>query len=89
MAVTARLVWARLLAYLRYFQQEGYEHLRFLKWANVRSLTDPAFWLSVGRLVARSRPAVGRRAWSFVAGRAAARRGCSPIRGARARFRSG
>jgi UDP-N-acetylmuramoyl-tripeptide--D-alanyl-D-alanine ligase len=37
----------RLLAYLRYFQQEGYEHLRFLRWANVRSLTDPAFWVSV------------------------------------------
>jgi UDP-N-acetylmuramoyl-tripeptide--D-alanyl-D-alanine ligase len=47
-AVTARLVWMRLLAYLRYFQQEGYEPLRFLKWANVRSLTDPAFWLAVG-----------------------------------------
>lgn len=41
------LAWWRLLAYLRYFQQEGYEHLRFLRWANVRSLTDPAFWLSV------------------------------------------
>src|SRR5204863_3045002 len=27
---------------------EGYEHIRFLRWANVRSLTDPAFWLSVG-----------------------------------------
>jgi UDP-N-acetylmuramoyl-tripeptide--D-alanyl-D-alanine ligase len=41
------LVWRRMLAYLRYFQQEGYEHLRFLRWANVRSLTDPAFWLSL------------------------------------------
>lgn len=41
------LSWRRTLAYLRYFQQEGYEHLRFLKWVNVRSLTDPAFWLSV------------------------------------------
>ena len=47
-AVSARLVWRRLLAYLRYFQQEGYEHVRFLKWANVRSLTDPGFWLAVG-----------------------------------------
>jgi len=47
-AVTARLLWARLLAYLRYFQQEGYEHVRFLNWANVRSLTDPGFWLAVG-----------------------------------------
>ena len=41
------LAWWRLLAYLRYFQQEGYEHVRFLRWTNVRSLTDPAFWLSV------------------------------------------
>jgi UDP-N-acetylmuramoyl-tripeptide--D-alanyl-D-alanine ligase len=41
------LVWRRELAYLRYFQQEGYEHLRFLRWANVRSLTDPAFWLAL------------------------------------------
>ena len=38
----------RLLAYLRYFQQEGYEAGRFLRWTNVRSLTDPAFWLSIG-----------------------------------------
>jgi UDP-N-acetylmuramoyl-tripeptide--D-alanyl-D-alanine ligase len=41
------LVWRRELAYLRYFQQEGYEHLRFLRWANIRSLTDPAFWLAL------------------------------------------
>lgn len=41
------LLCRRLLAYLRYFQQEGYEHLRFLRWTNVRSLTDPAFWLSI------------------------------------------
>jgi UDP-N-acetylmuramoyl-tripeptide--D-alanyl-D-alanine ligase len=41
------LTWRRVLGYLRYFQQEGYEHLRFLRWANVRSLTDPAFWLAV------------------------------------------
>lgn len=41
------LAWHRLLAYLRYFQQEGYEPLRFLAWTNVRSLTDPAFWVSV------------------------------------------
>ncbi|MBS1819412.1 MAG: UDP-N-acetylmuramoyl-tripeptide--D-alanyl-D-alanine ligase [Acidobacteria bacterium] len=39
--------WRRLLAYLRYFQQEGYEHVRFLKWANIRSLTDPAYWVAV------------------------------------------
>lgn len=37
----------RLLAYLRYFQQEGYDHLRFMRWVNVRSLTDPAFWLAI------------------------------------------
>jgi UDP-N-acetylmuramoyl-tripeptide--D-alanyl-D-alanine ligase len=49
------LVWRRLLAYLRYFQQEGYEHLRFIRWVKLRSLFDPAFWVSVagGLLVAR------------------------------------
>ena len=36
----------RLLAYLRYFQQEGYEAIRFAKWTKLRSLTDPAFWLA-------------------------------------------
>lgn len=41
------LAWRRSLAYLRYFQQEGYEAIRFLQWANIRSLTDPAFWLAV------------------------------------------
>ncbi len=41
------LAWQRLLAYLRYFQQEGYDPVRFLRWTNVRSFTDPAFWLSV------------------------------------------
>lgn len=41
------LVWHRLLAYLRYFQQEGYEPIRFLRWTGARSLTDPAFWLSI------------------------------------------
>ncbi len=41
------LTWRRTLGYLRYFQQEGYEHLRFLRWANVRPFTDPAFWLAV------------------------------------------
>ena len=43
----AYLAWHRLLAYLRYFQQEGYESLRFLRWTNVRSLTDPAFWVAI------------------------------------------
>ena len=41
------LACRRLLAYLRYYQQEGYEQLRFLRWTNIRSLTDPAFWLSL------------------------------------------
>lgn len=41
------LTWRRNLAYLRYFQQESYEALRFLRWTNVRSLTDPAFWLAI------------------------------------------
>ena len=39
--------WKRLLAYLRYFQQEGYEHLRFLRWVSVRPFTDPAFWVAI------------------------------------------
>ncbi|HEX7797277.1 MAG TPA: UDP-N-acetylmuramoyl-tripeptide--D-alanyl-D-alanine ligase [Vicinamibacterales bacterium] len=46
-AAQAFLTWCRVLGYLRYFQQEGYEHLRFLRWVNVRSLTDPAFWLAI------------------------------------------
>lgn len=37
----------RLLAYLRYFQQEGYESRRFAAWLRWRSLTDPAVLLSV------------------------------------------
>jgi UDP-N-acetylmuramoyl-tripeptide--D-alanyl-D-alanine ligase len=41
------LVWHRLLAYLRYFQQETYDAVRFLKWVHVRSLGDPAFWLAI------------------------------------------
>lgn len=36
----------RLMAYLRYFQQEGYEAVRFAKWTNLRSLGDPGFWLA-------------------------------------------
>lgn len=40
------LTWRRLLAYLRYFQQDGYEASRFLKWTGIRPLTDPAFWLA-------------------------------------------
>lgn len=42
------LAWRRLLAYLRYFQQEGYEAVRFLRWTGIRPLTDPALWLSAG-----------------------------------------
>ena len=41
------IVWRRLLAYLRYFQQESYDRARLLAWTGTRSLTDPAFWLSV------------------------------------------
>lgn len=41
------LAWRRTLGYLRYFQQEAYETLRFLRWVNVRSLTDPAFWVAL------------------------------------------
>ena len=41
------MTWKRLLAYLRYFQQEGYEHLRFLRWVSVRPFTDPAFWVAI------------------------------------------
>lgn len=41
------LAWRRLLAYLRYFQQEGYEAGRFVRWTGVRPLTDPGFWLVV------------------------------------------
>jgi UDP-N-acetylmuramoyl-tripeptide--D-alanyl-D-alanine ligase len=40
------LTWRRLLAYLRYYQQEGYEAARFLKWTGIRPFTDPAFWLA-------------------------------------------
>lgn len=41
------LTWRRLLAYLRYYQQEGYEASRFLKWTGIRPFTDPAFWLAL------------------------------------------
>jgi UDP-N-acetylmuramoyl-tripeptide--D-alanyl-D-alanine ligase len=44
--VAAWLEWRRLLAYLRYFQQEGYEALRFLRWTNIRFLLDPAVWVA-------------------------------------------
>jgi UDP-N-acetylmuramoyl-tripeptide--D-alanyl-D-alanine ligase len=37
----------RLLAYLRYFQQEGYEATRFVRWTGIRPLLDPALWLSI------------------------------------------
>lgn len=38
--------WRRLLAYMRYVQQEGYDPLRFLRWVKVRPLADPLVWLS-------------------------------------------
>ena len=45
-AVQVVLTWRRLFAYLRYFQQEGYDAVRFLKWTGMRPFTDPAFWLA-------------------------------------------
>lgn len=63
----AWLVWQRVLAYLRYFQQEGYEHRRFLRWTGVRSLLDPACWLSlVAAWISHGWPALA--AVGFVAG---------------------
>jgi UDP-N-acetylmuramoyl-tripeptide--D-alanyl-D-alanine ligase len=38
--------WRRLLAYLRYFQQEGYDARRFLTWTGVRPLTDPGIFVA-------------------------------------------
>jgi UDP-N-acetylmuramoyl-tripeptide--D-alanyl-D-alanine ligase len=54
----AYLTCLRLIAYLRYFQQEGYEYLRFIKWVKARSAADPAAWLSLACafLVPRSAP---------------------------------
>jgi UDP-N-acetylmuramoyl-tripeptide--D-alanyl-D-alanine ligase len=46
-AASAWVAWRRLLAYLRYFQQEGYEHLRFVRWVGWRPLTDPAVSLAL------------------------------------------
>jgi len=46
-AAHAFLAWRRLIAYLRYFQQEGYEAARFLRWSGIRPLLDPALWLSI------------------------------------------
>lgn len=63
-AVQLYLVWRRALAYLRYFQQEGYEAIRFLKWANLRSFTDPAFWLAIAAVWACAwSPALGILGW--------------------------
>ena len=58
-AAHAYLAAHRLLAYLRYFQQDGYETLRFAKWVNVRSLTDPAFWLATASTVLFARSLTG------------------------------
>lgn len=67
-AVQVVLGWRRLLAYLRYYQQEGYDATRFLKWTGVRPLTDPAFWLAAAAaaLAGRTVPS----ALLFVAGAA-------------------
>ena len=57
-AAAAYVGWRRILVYLRYFQQEGYENPRFLRWAGFRSLTDPALWLSAaGAVVVAAAPA--------------------------------
>jgi UDP-N-acetylmuramoyl-tripeptide--D-alanyl-D-alanine ligase len=58
----AAIGWRRLLAYLRYFQQEGYEGGRFVRWVGVRPLLDPVLWLGAGCLwlaLARPRLAIG------------------------------
>ena len=47
LAAQAYLTWRRLFAYLRYFQQDGYDAVRFLRWVRIRSLADPAVWLVV------------------------------------------
>lgn len=57
--VFALLAWCRLLAYLRYFQQEGYEAGRFLRWTHIRPLGDPALWISLGCLWLASRSVIG------------------------------
>jgi UDP-N-acetylmuramoyl-tripeptide--D-alanyl-D-alanine ligase len=54
-AAHAFLMWRRLLAYLRFFQQEGYEHVRFLRWVRLRPLGDPAFWVSLACLALAAR----------------------------------
>ncbi len=57
-APVAYLTWRRLMAYLRYFQQEGYEALRFVTWTRVRPLTDPAVWLSIVAVLLHDRTPV-------------------------------
>src|SRR5262249_10884185 len=66
-AAHAYLMVHRLLAYLRYFQQEGYDARRFIKWVGFRSLTDPAFWLAVAAIGLFSTAPIGAVAL-FVAG---------------------
>jgi UDP-N-acetylmuramoyl-tripeptide--D-alanyl-D-alanine ligase len=44
-AAATAIGWRRALAYLRYFQQEGYDAARFRRWVHVRPLADPALWL--------------------------------------------
>jgi UDP-N-acetylmuramoyl-tripeptide--D-alanyl-D-alanine ligase len=51
-ASQAYLTGQRLLAYLRYFQQEGYDPARFMRWMRVRRVTDPAMWLAAGAWLA-------------------------------------
>jgi UDP-N-acetylmuramoyl-tripeptide--D-alanyl-D-alanine ligase len=54
-AASAGVLWQRLLAYLRYFQQEGYEHRRYLRWVGVRFLTDPALYLALAAALLSTR----------------------------------
>lgn len=50
-AAQAALTFHRMLAYLRYFQQDGYDALRFARWVKGRSLTDPALFAALGTFV--------------------------------------
>lgn len=66
---SAAIGWRRALAYLRYFQQEGYEAARFRRWVHVRPLADPALWLLVGSIwLATRSPLLA--AFTFAAGAA-------------------
>jgi UDP-N-acetylmuramoyl-tripeptide--D-alanyl-D-alanine ligase len=46
----AVFAWRRLLQYLRFFQQEGYDHKRFYRWLCQQRLFDTRFTLILGTL---------------------------------------